>query len=148
MNVYSYTMTPLVQLPECFAGVMGRREPKSNQIFEPTTVEHKFDLTADTNFALPLILDLKTNELIWTDIATQNNRRFWNCIEGNSDSVGKIGNVMSQLTKTKYNLYDLLRLHAENRGTLVESPSDADVVFDTTNIPFENDKIVTEYLAS
>jgi len=58
MSVNSFTNQPYCDLPICFAGFMVRQFPNSGEIYDPLTVENKFDLTANTRIAIPLIIDL------------------------------------------------------------------------------------------
>ena len=48
---------------------MVRQYPGSGEIFEPSTVQDKVDITADTQISIPVILDLKERKLIWTDLS-------------------------------------------------------------------------------
>lgn len=146
MSIYSYTGQPLVDLPECFAGFMNRENPKSGEIFDPKSVVNKFDLTADTNSAIPLFLDLLTNQMIWADLSTGGKGAFGQ-INFNNKSLGAMGRAIASMSERKPNLYDLLKLHVEARGVLAEAPSEADLVFDETNICYEIDRIMSEFLA-
>ena len=69
MTLLSYTDQPYKDLPECFTGWMVRQYPGSGEIFEPSTVQDKVDITADTQISIPVILDLKERKLIWTDLS-------------------------------------------------------------------------------
>ena len=69
VNLLSYTDQPYKDLPECFTGWMVRQYPGSGEIFEPSTVQDKVDITADTQISIPVILDLKERKLIWTDLS-------------------------------------------------------------------------------
>lgn len=141
-NIYSFTKQPFVELPECFAGIMGRQNPKSGEIYEPKTVKQKFDLTSNSSVAIPLIIDLYTNQVIWADLSTNGGRT----IESNSRNTSIICSAISKMSDFKPNLYDLISLHAESRGEVVSSPEKADVVYDRDNIPFEIDMIMSEFL--
>lgn len=143
MNVYSFTGQPFVEMPECFAGIMGRKSPKSGEIYEAKTVKQKFDLTADSGVAIPLIIDLYENKIIWTDLSLKGGRT----IESNSKNMKAICGAISKMSDFKPNLYDLLKLHADSRGEIVDSSEEADVVFDQDNVPFEIDRIMTEFLS-
>jgi hypothetical protein len=143
MNVYSFTEQPFVEMPECFAGIMGRQSPKSGEIYEAKTVKQKFDLTADSAVAIPLIIDLYENKVIWADLSVKGGRT----VESNSKSMKSICGALSKMADFKPNLYDLISLHAQSRGEVVNSPKEADVVFNQDNVPFEIDRIMTEFLS-
>ena len=144
MNVYNFTQHPFCNLPECFAGWMGRKDVQSGEIYDPKTVRNKIDLAADTTAAIPMIIDAKERKVIWLDMALKTRASFANCAANNSKNLGLICRAMAELKKP--NLYDLLTMHAEARGRLVNSIEKADVVFDTETTPFDIDTIVTNYL--
>lgn len=127
MVVNSYTNQHFVDLPECFAGVMKRNSAGSGEIYEPRTVENKFDLTADTKIAIPIIIDVETGEFIWVDLALKSSPTVSNNVVNNSSNLELIVKAMVGLHTTS--LFDLFLSHAEARGTLVASEEEADTVF-------------------
>jgi len=156
MNIYSFTDQPFYELPECFAGWMGRKSPNSGEIYEPRTVENKFDLTGDTASCVPLIIDVVTREVIWCDMAmTSHGHRFGRNAYGNKGTVSLMAKSMTSLTKT--NLFDLFSMHAKHRGRIVYDIEQADVIFterapdnlneeQTVIVPTDVDIIMSEYL--
>ena len=78
MSINSYTQQNYCDLPICFAGFMMREDAQQGQIYEPTTVQHKFDVTSKSSFTIPLIIDLEKREVIWTDLqaAVQGNEKL------------------------------------------------------------------------
>ena len=56
-------------LPECFAGWMGRTAVQSGEIFDARTVPDKIDIAGETTVNIPLLIDLKERQVIWSDIA-------------------------------------------------------------------------------
>jgi len=144
MNIYSFTAQPFVELPECFAGIMGRKKPKSGEVYDAKTVKHKFDLTAESQTAIPLILDLYTNKMIWTDINIKTRGYH---VESNTKTMKNVGQALARMVDFKTSLYHLLQLHVAARGELVETPEEAEVVFDEENVPFETERIMSEFLS-
>ncbi|MFN0200205.1 MAG: TerD family protein, partial [Bacteroidia bacterium] len=146
MSLHSFTSQPYCNLPECFAGWMMRQKPKSGEIFEPKTVQDKIDVTADTQIAVPVILDLVERKVIWADIALKSDPYYYNNVEGNGANLVLMGKALSSLTKP--NLYDLLFLHAVSRGELVEDKTEADTIFAVNEgvTPFDTEVIMGEYL--
>jgi hypothetical protein len=107
---------------------MMRQDPDSGEIFEPTTVVNKFDLTSDTQITIPVVLDLVTREAIWCDLGLAHFPYAVNNVENNKISMQTIARSIAELSKP--NLYDLFTLHAHARGTeMVETPEEADTVF-------------------
>jgi uncharacterized protein (DUF3820 family) len=145
-SINLYRGDSLVDLPECFMGWMGRKNPASGEIYEPSTVENKIDITADTRICIPMILDLKNREVIWTDIALKKNPSYVNNVARNEKSLVLMARALTSLKK--YNLYDLFTLHAKARGELVENKEDADTIFSVTEgvTPFDTDVIMGQYL--
>lgn len=145
-SLNSYTSQPYCDLPECFAGWMMRKQPGSGEIFEPATVVDKVDLAADTEIAIPVILDLKERMVIWTDIALTRHPNFFNNVEGNQRGMVLMGKAMTSLQKA--NLYELFMLHAQARGELVETPAEADTVYSLQKgiTPFDTATIMAEYM--
>jgi len=145
-SLHSYTSQPYCDLPECFAGWMMRKKPGSGEIFEPATVANKIDVTADTQIAIPVILDLVERTVIWTDLSLTRYPYFPNNVEGNQKGMVLMGKAMTTLRKP--DLYDLFMLHAEARGEFVDSPEQADAVFsvETGVTPYDIERIMAEYL--
>ena len=146
MNVYSFSSQPLCDLPECLAGWMMRQYPGSGEIFEPKTVADKVDLASDTRISIPVILDLETRQLLWTDIALKFNPEDYISVEGNLSGVRLMGRAMTSLSKTT--LYELFELHVWARGEFVDNPEAADTVFSETEgiRPFDIERIMAEFM--
>jgi len=143
MVVNSFTSQPYKDLPECFAGWMIRQRPNSGEIYEPKTVQNKFDLTADSKIAVPVIFDLKTKEAIWVDLSLKNNPSFSNNVYRNSNSLTKVCHALATLNRPT--LYDLLELHVLGRGELVTKKEKAKTIFDES-FATETDTILSAYL--
>jgi hypothetical protein len=146
MSVNSYSQQPFVDLPECFAGWMARTHPESGEIYEPRTVHDRVDLTADTKIAIPLVIDVVENKVIWCDMALRGHPNFQNNVAGNLKGINVT--VQSLVELRKPNLYDLFRLHAIARGEQVGTPEGADTVFSVANeTPFRVEEIASQYMA-
>lgn len=112
MNVISYTRQPFNKIPRVFAGWMNRTKPKSGEIFEPKTVENRFDLCNSGTNCIPLIIDLKENKVIWCDLAYKSNMHF-NNVELNYNSIVTICRGIENINKMS--LYSLFKLHQKAR---------------------------------
>ncbi|EJR07452.1 hypothetical protein II5_01806 [Bacillus cereus MSX-A1] len=147
MTLLSYTDQPYKDLPECFTGWMVRQYPGSGEIFEPSTVQDKVDITADTQISIPVILDLKERKLIWTDLSLTRDLTYDNTIEANQKGMILVGKALTNLVKP--NLYDLFRLHIEARGELVQDIEEAETIFslDKGITPFDIEKIISDFIA-
>lgn len=147
MVLNSYTTQPYVELPECFAGWMARSRPKSGEIFEARTVQDRLDLTADTTIAMPVLFDLEDRKVIWCDMALRRHPSFHNNVAANQSGIALTLRSMTEMSRP--NLYDLFRLHAQARGTRVDSPEGADTVFSVAaDTPFQLERIAAEFMAN
>lgn len=147
-TLHSFTGQAYSELPECFAGWMMRQHPKSGEVFDPATVVDRLDLTANTQIAIPAILDLAERTVIWCDLALTRNPQFYNNVEGHQTGMVAMGKAMT--TAAKPNLYELFRLHALARGRLVEREEEAQTVFSVQRgiTPFDMEEIMGSFLAS
>ncbi|MGG1659227.1 cytoplasmic protein [Brevibacillus sp. NRS-1366] len=145
-TLHSYTNQPYCNLPECFSGWMMRKKPGSGEIFEPSTVVNKIDVTADTQIAIPVILDLVERTVIWTDLALTRYPHYYNNVEGNQRGMVLMGKAMTALRKP--DLYELFSLHAKARGETAATVDQADAVFSVEEgvTPFDIEQIMAEYL--
>lgn len=142
----SFTLQPFCNLPECFAGWMMRSKPGSKEVFDPKTVVDCIDLAADTQIAIPVILDLLEREVIWCDLALRRHPAYNNNVEGNLSGMVAIGQAMTSVIKP--NLYDLFQLHAKARGEITSDIEKADSIFSLKDgvTPFDISTIVGEYM--
>lgn len=146
MTLHSFTQQPYKELPECFAGWMARQKAGAGEIFEPKTVPDRLDITADTKIAVPLVIDVEENIVLWCDMALTSLSGLRNNVR---TSQGGISATLRALATVKRpNLYDLFRLHIAARGKTATMPNEAATVFSVANgTPFEAEKIAADYLA-
>jgi len=146
-SLNSFTGQSYCNLPECFAGWMMRKHPNSGEIFEPSLVEQRIDISADTQIAIPVILDLADRTIVWCDLALRRHPNYYNNVEGNQNGMVFMGKAMISFIKP--NLYDLFELHAASRGQLVENTEKAQTIFslDRGITPFDTGKIMSEFIA-
>ncbi|CAM4474529.1 Cytoplasmic protein [Paenibacillus typhae] len=100
-SLNAFTEQPYCDLPECFAGWMMRKKPGSGEVFEPSTVANKIDVTADTQIAIPVILDLVERTVIWTDLSLTRAPQYYNNVEGNQKGMVLIGKAMTPRLKSR-----------------------------------------------
>lgn len=153
MNVFVYSGPNFKDHETCFAGWMTRKHPDSNEIFEAKTVENKFDITADSRNAIPVVFDVVENKAIWFDLSTPRNNwgyDTWrgNNIENNMLTIGEyLCNIVSM--KGKSTLYDLFGYYAAANGLYVKNErEEADIVFawDGDVTPMDINIINSKYL--
>jgi Prokaryotic RING finger family 4 len=119
MIVFSYNSVPFDQMPYAFAGVMQRTD-KSGEIFEPRTVQNRFDLSGNAQIAIPLYLDLQTRKLQWLDIKL-NPEGMNHQVGGYYQKLSAIGKDFQNyfLSGTRATLWQLACLHAAARSQTV-----------------------------
>ncbi|HYG15512.1 MAG TPA: TerD family protein [Bacteroidia bacterium] len=146
MSVNSFTHQPFCNLPVCFAGFMIRQFPNSGEIYDPLTVENKFDLTANMKVAIPIIIDLYERQVIWTDLSLKGDPATHNNVHNNLSSTTVINKAMTTLIKP--NLYDLFSLHLKARGEKAFDINEATTIFAVNSgiKPTDIDVLVSEYL--
>jgi hypothetical protein len=136
--VYSFTRQNFADLPNCRFGWMERKDVDSGEIFEPSTVEMKMDLTANSIVAIPVIFDCVNRQFIWCDMSIskqlENNTRFMpNNLECNLEGVIRTCYAIEHMVKP--NMYDLITLNALARGRIVTDRNEADIIFDNDKTP-------------
>lgn len=129
---------------------VNRRDLKQvRRIFDASRVTMKMDISpTNRSYVIPLLIDLKTREIIWSDMT------------GEANSIGTANNVANTITglaaslksilyANKPTLRELINLHVEARGNLVETKEEADTIFsmDDGITPFDIDIIASEYLS-
>jgi len=146
MSILSYTGQSFKEIPELFAGFMGREDAGSGEIYEPKTVLNKIDITLDGRNCVPLIIDLVEREVIWTDMSMPSSRYRPNNIASNKSGLELLSEAL--VTRKAPTLFDLFTIHAESRGALVDTREDADVVFalDGDITPFDTELILSEFV--
>jgi hypothetical protein len=144
--VLSFTSHPFHALPECFAGWMMRDEPQSGQVFEPSTVLDRVDLTGSYRVCVPAVIDLLHRRVHWVDLSMPHILDTQVNVEGNKRGLAHLGRAMVGLVKPT--LYDLFVLHAEARGERVFERENADLVIATDGdiTPFDVTTIMSVYL--
>lgn len=127
MLLNSYTVQPYCDLPICFAGLMARRNANSGEIYEPSTVTQRFDVSSNSTISIPLIVDLELDCWQWTDLTLTCYPNTYNNVVGNLSNISMMGYAMQMLRKVS--LYQLFAWHAQARGQLVDTPEQADTLF-------------------
>lgn len=133
INVHGFTGQPFSKIGECFVGYQ-EREYKEGEVFEPSTVKQKIDLTSGSQYNLPAIFDLEKNKMIWMDIPCElpsgSNIRTSEDVSLNA--------IKAILNRPSNELLKLIDLNVQARGEYCNSPEEADIIF-TRDISRFND---------
>ena len=124
MHVYNYNARSLESLSECKFGLMERKQPDSNEIFEPRTVSNAVNLTNQSTSVLLCAVDLLDKSYLWLDVEMD---RAYAFVENTFSSTSEI--LSAVLDPNRLSVYDLLKLHVDARGTQVEEADEADLQF-------------------
>ncbi|WP_436533457.1 MXAN_6230/SCO0854 family RING domain-containing protein [Actinoplanes sp. HUAS TT8] len=135
--VLSFNAIPFENLPQAFAGVMlpladGRQ-------FDRSRVPQRFDLHGNARMMLPMVVDLSTRRLLWTDLTLTGT--------GTGHSVGRHGDQLARAAADQWDHFlggrratvlDLMAWHAAGRcdrvlighadGTFTEVPAEVEAI--------------------
>lgn len=117
-DIFSFTKNPFYSIPDCMFGWMNRKNPNSGEVFEPKTVQNKFNLSSESQVSIPCLIDVINNNIMWLDLSYNNFGGLRN-IENTLNPISII--IKSFLSKKYMSLYRLLYIHAQARGEIVES---------------------------
>jgi hypothetical protein len=123
-SLISYSGRSFEEFP-CFAGFMQRDHAGSGELYEPTSVRHRFDVSIKGNSAMPLLFDLKTREVIFADMSLGG--RAGQSVRGQVDKNKAALRAMLDTPIRKPNLMDLVAANVRARGAWA-APEDADAV--------------------
>jgi len=157
MNIFVYNGPSFKEHKKVYAGWMYREKGNSGEIYEPATVDNKFDLIGEARQSIPVIFDLVAKEIIIVDLYNTNPRLKSSTLaqfRGGENNVetkkASITEIMKSIInmKNKTSLSELFTLHGEARGNIVEERSEADIVFafDGDISPSDISKINSEFL--
>jgi hypothetical protein len=135
MSVISYTGTTFDTFP-CFAGFMERDGLKSGKVFEPEATTLKFDMSGRTKSYMPLMFDVVEREVVWVDLTTGGST--YSAVEGQTEKFQALTRMAADLPNTKPTAFDVLKLNAQARGTLVRTPDEADIVYRREGVDLEH----------
>ncbi len=133
-----------------YSGWMIREKvDKQYKSFNIKTVQNKFNLTINSSYSIPIIIDLLDEKIIYVDLYVDSIDKK-NRVEGAYNDISIISKEMIRMIDTKPNMFDLINYNVIGRsGTIVESIEDADITFgvkDCTYNVSEVDKILSEMI--
>lgn len=146
LSVHNFSRKHFSSMKNCCFGWMYRNDMNSGEIFEPSTVQDRIDVNAESTTCVPVIFDCINREFIWCDMTYDILANISNTIENGSNKVIEIVKAIIDIGRP--NLYDLIVLNACARGNLVSDPKTADIIFSNDqHIIEDNDSVrfVTAY---
>ncbi|HEU4796571.1 MAG TPA: hypothetical protein VFT02_13130, partial [Pyrinomonadaceae bacterium] len=124
LHVYNFNARSLESMQECKFGWMERSRPDSNEIFEPRTVSNALNLTNKSTSVLLCAIDLVDESILWLEVEMDRAMAY---IENTFNQTSIL--LSTVVDPNRLTVYDLLTLHVNARGTLVENAEEADVRF-------------------
>jgi hypothetical protein len=117
--VFSYNNVPFDAMTDAFAGFMSGRDARG-EIFDPRTVEQRFDLQGNAKIAVPAILDLRAHELLWADVNLPPTLRF-HSVAGYRATLAHIGQDLQAYfgAGARPTQWDVAAIHAAARARRV-----------------------------
>ncbi len=135
---------------ECCAGWMIRDKVSSNyKTFDIKTVQNKFDVTGAGAYAIPIIVDLQENEIIFVDLFMRGVGQY-NRVEGAYQDISVVTKEIARMIETRPNMFDLATFHRDARGAeSTEDRDQADITFGLSDCDYnvyEIERILSELL--
>lgn len=129
--VFRYSGPTFEALPEAYTGWMLRDHATGRErVFDPATVANAFALTGRKRFAVPMLLDLDTNEILYVDVYLNGQPRAR--VEQNGHDIATLVSAVAGRRHTKVSVAALAIRHARVRGAaLVDDPQQATITFGT-----------------
>lgn len=126
---------------DCHAGWMMRDRVDSNyKSFDVKTVQQKFDLTGQSSYCFPILVDLWEQQVLFIDLYVRGLDAH-NRVEESVTNISTLAAEMVRLGNWLPNYQELARLHLEARGaTEVAHPEEADLSFGLSGTDYAADR--------
>lgn len=122
MQIHKYSGLPFSGLERGFAGIMLRDAANSDRsaVFDPRTVEHKFQLAGETGSFAPLVLDVQESRIFWLDASNQGGFAYNNVANSQTALQRISADVMNYFSLgVRPTMFQLTALHAAARSRQV-----------------------------
>ncbi|HLL64142.1 MAG TPA: hypothetical protein VK453_00165 [Micromonosporaceae bacterium] len=129
--VFRFAGPTFEALPEAYTGWMLRADADSkNRVFDPATVANAFPLTGRKRYAVPMLLDLDTHEVLYVDVYL--NGKPEARVEQDGHDIATLVSAVAGRRNTKVSVAALALRHVRARGAaLVDDPAQATITFGT-----------------
>ncbi|GLY93177.1 hypothetical protein Acsp02_04330 [Actinoplanes sp. NBRC 103695] len=129
--IFRYAGPAFDDLAEAYTGWMLRDDAGSKRAtFDPATVANAFALTGRKRYAVPMLLDLDTHEILYVDVYLNGYPRARAEREGHD--IATLVSAVAGRRNTKVSVAHLALRHARVRGAaLVDDPARATITFGT-----------------
>lgn len=140
MQAHNFDGRPFHVVKDAVFGLMEREYPESGKIFVPATISNCAKLANEGSSVIVCILDLKEGCYIWADLEADMYLPVLQTNAGRSSDV-----IQTLVSKPALSIYDMLSMHANARGSLVERKGSADVKFEWEELVSDYSKVL-EYM--
>lgn len=132
-TVHGYTPLSFNKMDHARFGWMYVDDANKGEIFEPSRVENKFNLTQDARIVIPMVLDVVTGVITWCDLTAPITVIHYNAISQTSQQIAYA--IKGILNSHPTTMWELINLNIGARdGELVECRDEADLIFDTDTV--------------
>lgn len=139
-SVNSFSETNFSDTP-CKFGWM-EPEEKSKALYDPLAVQTAVQLNTESMRAVPVAFDVEEGKMVWMDRSPRGFSDFEIKSDGTKASGNNVATYATPIMVEAYkavnlpapSVYHLMKLHAEARGELVDSPEEADTIFSLNRI--------------
>lgn len=148
IQIFKFSGEGFNQVDISYSGWMVRdKVNKSRSSFDIKTVANKFNVTGQGAYAIPMIVDVKTGEIIYIDLYMNGHEQF-NRVEGAINDISIITRELIKMIDTKPNMLDLIKYQVISSGfNVVESKEDASITYGINDCTYSVDR-VDEILAN
>jgi hypothetical protein len=124
IDARNYNGGSLEEITDCVFGYMEREFPVENEIFVPATLANSVRLQSASSSTIVAMIDLDSQEYIFMDIDQEG------IPVASAQYEELLDAIKPYMEMPRFSVYDLLKLHAEVRGTLVLEKEEAETVLD------------------
>lgn len=151
IQIYRFAGEYFDDLEKSYAGWMFRDKINSDRkSFDIKTVKNKFNVVGIGNYAIPMIVDLKSREIIFIDMYMGGSKRGGNSNEGSITDISIVAKELVKMIDNRPNMYDLITYNiGGSNATMVENREDAEITYGLEGCDFnvtDVDVILSELL--
>jgi len=138
VQIYRYSGENFANLEKSYAGWMFREDVNNDyKSFDIKTVANKFNVVGSGNYAIPLVVDLKTKEIIYIDMYMSGRNNSYNSNEGAINDISIVTKELVKMIETRPNMFDLVNYHIEaSKAEIVNDKSEAELTYGIKDCDF------------
>ena len=128
-NVTAYTGQKFSNQTHAMFWMMERNSLDAWEIYEPSTVKTKFDLTVESTQVVPMVYNVVEDKMIWIDRSMPKSMKI-NIAGSVLDTITEIWALVKRAVESQAaRLSDIIYANVEARGEMVDDYKDADIIF-------------------